>query len=127
MSANSEHLPEIPEIVLTELQRLRVLEVGHRQLAEQLAEMVVAMRGVQSCMQVGETRMTGLENELKNNSATTTEVRDILNTARGAFKFFGYVGVVTKWLAAMAAAGYGAYKLWYMITHGGALPPDGKP
>ena len=70
-------------------QRLRILEDGHHHLVNEISDLVVAMREVRECLATGQNRMTGLEVELKTNSATTAEVRDILATARGAFRFFG--------------------------------------
>jgi hypothetical protein len=103
-------------------QRLRVLEVGHQQLVDQLAEMVVSMREMRDCMSKGEGRMSAIEVELKTNSATTTEVRDILSTARGAFRLFGWIGMAVKWLGGIAGAIGALYVAAYSITHG--KPPS---
>jgi hypothetical protein len=103
-------------------QRLRVLEVGHQQLVEQLAEMVVSMRDMRDCMSKGEGRMSAIEAELKMNSATTAEVRDILSTARGAFRLFGWIGVAVKWLGVIAATISALYVAAYTVTHG--KPPS---
>ena len=80
---NIAHLPTDP---LTTDQRVRVLEVHHRVLAEQMAEISVAMHDIKSCLQRGDGRMGGLEAELSKNSTTTTEVREILDTARAGLK-----------------------------------------
>lgn len=101
--------PEIePDPTLTDQQRIRVLEAGHRLLVAQQAEVAVAMRSVQT--------------ELSTNSAVTVEVRDILSAARGAFKFFGWLGLVIKWVGGIAAACTSLYVLAYMATHGGKPP-----
>ena len=88
----------------TDHQRIRVLEAGHCQLVEQLSEMVVAMRGVDS-------RMGGIE-------GATLEVRDILTAAKGAFKVLGWLGAAAKWAAAVCGALTAIYVGAYTMTHG---------
>ena len=55
---NIAHLPTDP---LATDQRVRVLEVHHRVLAEQMAEISVAMHDIKSGLQRGDGRMGGLE------------------------------------------------------------------
>lgn len=109
---------------LTPEQRLRVLEISNRVLVEQIGEFTVAMRDVQACLVKGDSRMGQLETELQTNSQVTGEVRDILTTAKGAFRFFGLVGVVIKWVGGLATAAVALYTVIYMATHGGK-PPGG--
>ena len=118
---NVTHLATDPP---TTEQRVRVLEVHHRVLAEQMGEISIAMRDIQSCLQRGDSRMGGLETELSKNSSTTAEVREILDTARAGLKVLGGIGTMVRWAGYLAAAGAALYTGWYMLTHGGK-PPGG--
>lgn len=42
-------------------------------------------------------RMDKLDASLQQNTAVTQEIKDVLDAARGAFKFFGYLGDFLKW------------------------------
>ena len=119
---NIAHLPTDP---LTTDQRVRVLEVHHRVLAEQMAEISVAMHDIKSCLQRGDGRMGGLEAELSKNSTTTTEVREILDTARAGLKVLGGIGTMVRWMGYLAAAGAALYTGWHMLTNGGKPPGAG--
>lgn len=110
---------------LTPDQRLQVLESGHRLLAEQLAEVAIRLQDVSKCLQVGEARMGSIESELRANSDTTTEVRDILTTAKAGFKVLGGIGTLARWVGYLAAAAASVYGLWHMVAHGGK--PPGTP
>jgi len=107
---------------LTSDQRLRVLEAGHRVLTEQLAEVAVRLQEVSQCLQLGEARMGNIETELRANSATTVEVREILSTAKAGFKVLGGIGTLVRWAGYLAAAGATIYTAWHMLTHGGKPP-----
>ena len=102
--------------------RIKLLEVGHDHLVEQMSELVVSMRDVRSCLEQGQQRMATLEAELRANSVTTVEVRDILSTARGAFRFFGLLGTLLKWVGAAATAIAAVYVAAYTLLHGGRPP-----
>lgn len=106
--------------------RLDVLEAGHSHLVDQMADMVVSLRQVQQCLVQAESRMTAIETELRTNSQTTSEVRDILSTARGAFRFFALVGKVfgamVRMFGLLAAAGAIIYAAAYALIHGGNPP-----
>ena len=57
-------------------------------------------------------RITGLENKLDENTKLTRELKDILETLRGGWKFLGWLGNALKfWLgiAAAAAAAWAAF------------------
>lgn len=109
---------------MTTDERLRVVEAGHKVLVDQLAEVAVQMREVRQCLQVGEDRMGSMEAELRANSATTTEVREILTTAKAGFRVLGGIGTLVRWAGYLSAAGATIYTAWHMITHGGK-PPGG--
>jgi chromosome segregation ATPase len=108
--------------VSADQQRIRVLEAGHRQLAEQLAEVAVAMHSVDKCLRKGEERMGSMEAELSANSAVTIEVRNILSAAKGAFTVLGWMGSLAKWTAAVGGAIVSIYVAAYMVTHNGKAP-----
>lgn len=104
-----------PDPLPSDQQRIRVLESGHRLLAEQLAEVAV-------CLRKGETRMGSIETELATNSKLTQEVRDILSAAKGAFKVLGWLGIAVKWIGGITAALTTIYVAGYTATHGGKPP-----
>lgn len=61
-----------------------------------------------------EVRQENLEAALKMNNAMTTEIHDILSTAKSGFKFLGWIGTAATWLVklgAFAAATYATLKL----------------
>lgn len=70
----------------------------------------------------GADRMAAVERELRTNTETTLEVRDILGAAKGAFKFFNGLGLVLKWVGGLATAAVAVYTLWHMANHGGKPP-----
>ena len=107
---------------LSDQQRIRILESGHHALVEQLAEVAVALRDVQACMQRGDTRMGAMESELSVNSTVTAEVRDILSVAKVGLRVLGGVGTLVRWVGYLSAAGAAIYSAWYMVTHGGRPP-----
>lgn len=106
-------------------QRIRVLEAGHLVLIEQLADVAVTMQDVKDCLQKGDRRMGSLETELRDNSAVTAEVRDILSVAKVGLRVLGGVGVLVRWAGYLAAAGASLYAAWHMIKHGGKPPGVG--
>ena len=46
--------------------------------------------------------------------ATIEDVREILNAARGAFKVLNWLGIVAKWVAAIAGAVAAVWALWHL-------------
>lgn len=82
------------------------------------------MAAVEACLGEGTRRMDSMQKELSDNTAITTEVREILGTAKGAFRFFSAVGTVIKWLGGIATAVGTIYALIYMATHGGRMPGE---
>ena len=81
-----------------------------------------ALALMQSRLNSGGARMKRIEDELKANSATTAEIRDVLAAARMGFKVLGGLGVAAKWLGVLAAAAVSIYTAIYAATHGGATP-----
>ena len=53
---------------------------------------------------VADDRMDRLDAGLQQNTAVTQEVKDILDTAKGAFRFFGHMGNAIKWVLGFGAA-----------------------
>jgi hypothetical protein len=72
----------------------------------------------------GSERMKALELELQANTATTREVRELMELGRNGFKVLGWLGGAAKWLGGLAAAGGAIWTAFYMATHGGK-PPGG--
>lgn len=103
-------------------QRVRVLEVGHRLLTDQISEVTVGMQGVQSCLTQGATRMQRIEQELAANSTITAEIRDILSAVKLGLKVLGSIGLIVRWAGFIAAACAAIYTSWHMIQHGGKPP-----
>ncbi len=54
---------------------------------------------------VADDRMDRLDAGLQQNTAVTQEVKDILDTAKGAFRFFSGFGSVLKWVLGLGASG----------------------
>lgn len=74
----------------------------------------------------GSERMDDMQAELTANTTVTTEVRDLLATARSGIKVLGWIGNAGLWLVkaagVLATAGMALYAAWYAVTHGGDLP-----
>ena len=54
-----------------------------------------------------DTRMDRVDAGLQQNTAVTQEVKDILDTAKGAFRFFGHLGNALKWALGLGGAALG--------------------
>lgn len=63
----------------------------------------------------GDRRMSGIETKLAENTAITSEIKEILAAARLGFKVIGGLGSFIKWAGGAAAAGAA---LWAMFHHG---------
>lgn len=70
-------------------------------IEESLNEIKVSL---QLSVSVADDRMDRLDSGLQQNTAVTQEVKDILDTAKGAFKFFGHMGNAIKWMLGFGAA-----------------------
>jgi chromosome segregation ATPase len=73
--------------------RQQVVEI-HEQLAE------------------GGRRMQSLDKELSENTRTTSEMRDMFDTAKKGLRILGGIGAALKWLSAIAGAVAAVYTLW---------------
>ena len=67
-----------------------------------------------------EARMKALEVELRENTTTTREVRELMEVARSGFKVLGWLGIAAKWITAIAGAAAALWALWH-----GVKPPGG--
>lgn len=56
---------------------------------------------------VVDDRMDRIDAGLQQNTAVTQEVKDILDTAKGAFRVFGWMGNALKWTLGLGAAALG--------------------
>lgn len=79
------------------------------------------LANVQRQLAGGDTRMTGIETELRNNNTLMAEVRDILSFARTGLRVLGVIGTAVQWLAKIAAGAAALYAAWQAARHG--LPP----
>lgn len=68
-------------------------------------------------------RMKAMELELRENTRTTREVRELMELARSGFKVLGWFGSFVKWVGGLSAAAVAIWGLVYTFTHGGQLPP----
>ena len=80
------------------------------------------LAGVQRQLAAGDLRMTAIEAELRNNTALTAEVREILSFARTGLRVLGALGTTVQWLAKIAAAAAALYAAWQAARHG--IPPS---
>jgi len=60
----------------------------------------------------GDERMGAIETELRANTEITSQVRDLLEVARGGLRALGWLGVGAKWVAGLAGA---AVAIWHAI------------
>lgn len=60
---------------------------------------------LQNYVSAADDRMDRLDAGLQQNTAVTQEVKDILDTAKGAFRFFSSFGNVLKWILGLGASG----------------------
>lgn len=97
--------------------------------ADALTTMPGELQAIHARLDAGTVRMKKIEavqaemhGELLSNSATTSEIRDLMQAARVGFRVLGGLGVAAKWLGTIAAAGVAIYAALYAITHGGATP-----
>jgi hypothetical protein len=109
MSADQTIQPSPPPVSLADLQVLHIL----RRFEE-----------IQDRLDRGSDRMKALELELRANTATTNEVRELLVLGRSGFKVLGWFGKAVKWVGGIFAAGGAIWSAIYMATHGGK-PPGG--
>lgn len=61
--------------------------------------------------------------ELTANTATTHEVRELLDVGKSGLKVLGWLGSGAKWTGGLAAAGLAIYSFFYAVIHGGQMPP----
>lgn len=95
--------------------QLAVLLTHMRMANSQLAEYAVQQLDV-------EKRLRQMEADLTQNTAITTEVRELLQTVKGGMRVLGWLGALAKWLGGLAGALVAIYTAWYAATHGGDLP-----
>ena len=64
-----------------------------------------------------------MRRELALNTATTEQVRDLLDVGRSGLRVLGWLGAVARWLGYVASGIAAVWAAIYAITHGGHLPP----
>ena len=80
------------------------------------------MAMIEESLKDGTKRMDAMQAELSTNTATTTEVRDLLMTWKGAMAFFSGLGKLVGWMSRLAVAGGALWAAFYAATHGGKPP-----
>lgn len=65
-------------------------------------------------------RMKAIEDELRENTTVTREVKELMEIGRSGFKVLGWIGVLAKWISAIAGAALALWGLWH-----GVKPPGG--
>ncbi len=67
-----------------------------------------------------------LGDELKRNTGTTEEVRELLDLGKGGLRVLGALGAAFKWIGGLAGAGLAIYALIHALKTGTPVPPT-KP
>jgi hypothetical protein len=99
------------------------LEPTPAQISERLSAIDHRLdRGAEKMEQHADA-LTKMAAELKANSETTNEVRELLALGRNGLKVLGWLGSAAKWLSTIATAALAVYGAFYAITHGGQMPP----
>lgn len=96
--------------VVSQEDRIRILEVSNRMLTDQVAELVVEMREIRA---LSDQRLGAMEAALNAATETTAEVRDILQVAKAGLKVLGGIGTAVRWLGYLSTA---ALAMWAAFT-----------
>lgn len=72
----------------------------------------------------GSERMSSIETELRSNTDTTRDVRELMELGRNGFKVLGHIGTAVKWLGGIAAALVACWSLYQAWKNG--TPPSSK-
>ncbi len=67
--------------------------------------------------------LADMASDLKRNTETTDEVREVLDVGRNGLKVLGWLGGGAKWVGTLATAALAVYGALYAIFHGGQMPP----
>ena len=78
-------------------------------------------RGADRMRELGDG-LDAMRAELKVNTETTVQVRELLDVGKGGLRVLGWLGAGAKWLGAIAAAASAIWVLVHQATHGGQLP-----
>lgn len=70
------------------------------------------LQSIEERLQRGADRMDEMQEELSANTTVTTEVRDLLQTAKGGLKVLGWIGSFVKWAGGIAA---GLAAIWALL------------
>lgn len=122
MNDDTEHYALSPEQL--HAAQVRVLLQHSQTLAQQIAELTITQQQAAERLAKGDARMARLEAGLEENTAVTTQVRDLLTAFQGGFKVLGWLGTGLKFVGGLAVACTAIYTALYMATHGGQLPGD---
>lgn len=67
-----------------------------------------------------------MRSELKSNTETTVEVRELLAVGKGGLRVLGWFGAFAKWVAGIAGAVLAVYAVVHAFKTGTPVPPP-KP
>lgn len=88
----------------------------------QLEYLAKLIGGVEDRQTETAARMDNMQRELTANTEVTTEVRELLNAAKGGLKVIGGIGTVGMWVlkvvGALGTAAAAVYTIWYFIKNG---------
>lgn len=80
------------------------------------------LQEIEDRLDKGAKNMRDMRTELADNTAVTTEVKQLLEAGKNGLKVLGWIGVGAKWVGGLAAAITALWTLLYAATHGGHLP-----
>jgi len=107
MSGDQSSLPPVAPVTGADLHALHVIR---------------RFESIEARLDRGSDRMQAIELELRDNTTTTREVRELLELGRNGFKVLGWIGTVARWLTAIAAAAAAIWGLFHMGDAGGKPP-----
>jgi len=67
---------------------------------------------IEQRLDAGAKRMDRIETKLDDNTAATSEVLEILRSAKGFFRVLGYLGTFTKWVVTICAGVAAVFATW---------------
>ena len=121
-SAVSAEVKAIADQVLRDT-KIRVLMASTSVLTDQIAELT--LRWQELSARIGHTgeKVGGIEKTLSDNNDLLVQMLDIVKAVRGGIKVLGWLGVLAKWVTAVAAAAGVVYAAYQLVVHGSVPPP----
>ena len=91
-------------------------------LAAQIASIALNQEAIDQRVGRLEKGQGDILTELQANTAITSDIKDLMEAARGTKKFAGWAKQGLVYVAAVLGAVVGIYGALYALTHGGKLP-----